>query len=1650
MKAHRPHNSTFPASSSRIARLVPIYILLFVWLAAPGLLHAQFSDIGAGLAGVGDATLAWADYDLDGDLDLLVAGKTPSGTKTTLYKNNGGSFSAVPNLPFIHISLGEVAWGDYDNDGDPDLLLTGQKNDGVATTQMYRNDTGSGSGSFTDINAGITAMKASMVDWGDFDGDGDLDFFIAGVGTDNLSITKVYRNNGGGKFSAIGAGLEGLRRGDGKWIDYDRDGDLDLLLTGRDTNDTRWSILYKNNNGSFSDSGINLPDVDLSAVTWADYDKDSYQELFVAGTSNSGIISRVYNNPLQSSGSIDLVTSLDGLEFASAQWGDYDMNGERDLAVMGINGSRNSHTRIYKWNGGSSFTDIGAGIIGLHKGALDWGDFDGDGDLDLAVAGYNSNDVAYTRIYRNTGNSSSTPPDPPFNLWTSKNGQTMNFGWGEALDRETPIHELTFNLRVGTSPGASNIVAPSSSRDGNMGTGNSYSIRNLSNGTYYWSIQTVDGSFTRSSYAFEQVFYIGDDQFSAMDVGLPAGAIRVGWGDLDNDGDLDAIMDNAYRNTNGKFSDMDVPLPRVQEAFLQVEDVDNDNDLDLLFHGDISDPQDGRGLVSGLYTNRSGSFSGAGVSIGFAYFCQQVYPNMILADVDNNGFPDLIHPYIGSDVDPQIGVRLNHNGAFEADFKPWGRNGNSGSLIAGDFTNDGKVDLYTVGLDNEQCNGPTASTLTNRGASFERMRNGPYSGWGGIPAFGDYDGDGRLDLMTSGHMFGQDDPGVRGDFAGIYRNTGNGFTLAAEILPDTWKSVSAWGDYDMDGDLDLLFTGATGSPLYENRNGTFVKIAGAFDEIEDIHAAWGDYDGDDDLDVLITGSLNGVAVTRVYSNTRSAKNDKPLAPTGLSASVNGASATLSWNAAKDEETPSSGLTYSVRIGTAPGKSDITSAEARSDGTLLTPRYGNVYHARNWTIQGLADGTYYWTVQAIDAGFMGSSFAAEKTFTVGNPPSTDFTDAGVNVIDVNEGDAEWGDYDNDGDLDLLIAGTTSSGRATKLYRNRRGSFIDSGINFTGLDLASLDWGDYDNDGNLDVIIMGRGGSNSHNTLLYRGTGSGFQQVNTGLPGLIAGSADWGDYDNDGDLDLLLTGRLSNLNNFAAVFRNVNGKFTNIGAGLQGIRRGQSAWVDYDVDGDLDILLTGRIDETIDRRTMLYQNNGGAFTEVADGLPDVDLSSIDWGDYDNDGDPDLLITGKSASVHIGRIYRNNSGTNTGTFTLVESLAAVEWSDARWGDYDNDGDLDILLTGRESNDNRLTRVYQNNGGSFSTIGAGMTGVSQSAVAWGDYDTDGDLDAFVTGQLSNNTRVSKLYKNMSSTPNSPPSAPGGLTHQIGADFLRLKWNQGTDDETLQGGLTYNLRLGTTPGGNEIIAAHSSGNGRRKLAEAGNIQHNRSWDIKPLAPGIYYWSVQSVDHGFAGSAFAGEQVFELVDPVLPVELTHFDAVLLDGGVQLRWETAGETNNAGFEIERAVDDGPFERLTFVEGRGTTTDAHSYRYEDLLIPFGATRVRYRLRQIDFDGAFSLSEEVTVDLAVPDAVSLWTNYPNPFNPTTEIRYELPAAVEIRLAVYDLTGKQVAVLAAGFQEAGRYSVAFDGSLLASGIYMYRLETPAKVVVRQMTLLK
>ena len=176
-----------------------------------------------------------------------------------------------------------------------------------------------------------------------------------------------------------------------------------------------------------------------------------------------------------------------------------------------------------------------------------------------------------------------------------------------------------------------------------------------------------------------------------------------------------------------------------------------------------------------------------------------------------------------------------------------------------------------------------------------------------------------------------------------------------------------------------------------------------------------------------------------------------------------------------------------------------------------------------------------------------------------------------------------------------------------------------------------------------------------------------------------------------------------------------------------------------------------------------------------------------------------------------------------------------------------------------------------------------------------------------------------------------------------------------------------------------------------------------------------------------------LVYGIVPVELTSFTASVNETDVTLNWVTATEINNQGFEIERASES-EFEKVGYIPGFGTTTEQHSYSFTDADLASGT--YTYRLKQIDFDGSFSYSETVEVEVVIPNIYSLLQNYPNPFNPSTKITFSLAADSKVSLKIFDVLGQEVTSLINQDLSAGIHNYTFNATSINSGVYFYRIE--------------
>jgi YD repeat-containing protein len=547
----------------------------------------------------------------------------------------------------------------------------------------------------------------------------------------------------------------------------------------------------------------------------------------------------------------------------------------------------------------------------------------------------------------------------------------------------------------------------------------------------------------------------------------------------------------------------------------------------------------------------------------------------------------------------------------------------------------------------------------------------------------------------------------------------------------------------------------------------------------------------------------------------------------------------------------------------------------------------------------------------------------------------FTDVSImlpSVVGPSIG-ASWADYDGDHDLDIYLSNWTTP---NALYRNDGASFSDasaSPINDSGRSVGAV-WGDYNNDGILDLYIA----NNSTANRLCRGIGGGkFVDATAGPLGDVeyAYSVAWIDYDNDSWLDLyIVNNRAPNKllhNNGGSSFTDVTtAPLDNAGSG-----RG-CAWADYDNDGDQDLYVTncGGVPVALAENVLLRNDGGGVFTNVTHGqLNDSGCGrGAAWGDYDNDGDMDLyLVNYGSANV----LFRNDGGVFTNVTNGVEGDAGNGIT-ASWGDYDLDGWLDLYLV--NNGPNKLLRNAGN--GTFIDVTSaplGDTGDGGGA-AWGDYDNDGDLDLL----LANGDDPNKLFRNDRS----------GDNHWLQVEL--------TGSSSNRAAIGTRLRLVT-----------------------GTLNQ-----IREVSGGSGYCSQNSLTVAFGmGTALVADSLI------------------------IQWPSGMDQILTNISANK--------RVFITEGEPVTGDEDHNR-------------------------------------VPSNCVLHPVFPNPFNPVTTIRFDLPERSRITLQIFDVTGQLVRTLISNQTiNAGPHDVMWDGKgdsdqSITSGIYFCRLQIGNKQLVQKMVLIK
>ncbi len=356
---------------------------------------------------------------------------------------------------------------------------------------------------------------------------------------------------------------------------------------------------------------------------------------------------------------------------------------------------------------------------------------------------------------------------------------------------------------------------------------------------------------------------------------------------------------------------------------------------------------------------------------------------------------------------------------------------------------------------------------------------------------------------------------------------------------------------------------------------------------------------------------------------------------------------------------------------------------------------------------------------------------------------------VSLTGILYGEAKWINIDNSGNDELLISGYDVNYEAySALYSYQADNIGLLPITVDPSYFSSIGKLDYNNDGFTDFIIKGLNAENTESTILYISDGNGsYTTQDLAIPGTSNGKMKIEDLNNDDLSDIIVTGSDDNYNYIAKLYlQNLDGNFIEADVPFFGSTYNDITIFDANNDGNIDVLLTG-FSGSYAPETKLYLNNGAAvFTESTTILADVYFSTSSAADYDNDGDMDVLISGFNSAYVPSTILYNNDGTGNFTENTAVTLRQLYWGTSNFVDYDNDGDLDIFLSGADANTNAYAKFYKNTNGDFTedtNAEIGIYGTYVSAADWSDYDNDGDLDFVLTGLNSNSDAITKVYTN-------------------------------------------------------------------------------------------------------------------------------------------------------------------------------------------------------------------------------------------------------------------------------------------------------------------
>ena len=1086
-----------------------------------------------------------------------------------------------------------------------------------------------------------------------------------------------------------------------------------------------------------------FPGLSQGDVSWGDFDNDGDKDVALMGVSNvSGAVTAIYENK-GSEGFVNTNQNFERVIDGTLEWADLNKDGFIDLIVSGYNGNEPS-TKVYLNRDASYFElDDTYNIPDLYATKLAFGDLDNDGDIDYLIVGYDSSDQVkrYFGFKRNSGDGYDlVTPNISFNigdylLILDKNSDGDN----DVVSNNGSVTNTLYSLSQGNGP-------------------NFYRLQNGGN------IIAFRGSSPGISQEEEE------DGITAPEELTTNGYVAVG--DLDNNGYNDFIITGEDSNgsgltklylgsPNGVNETSDYELEGLRDSTAEFIDYDKDGDLDIFLTG-VSD-------------------SGGNQTI--------------LYEVDvtsrlNQPKPNQAPPKITSTSYENLGggnVKLSWD-APEDDFSSeLGYNVRIGTTPGGSE------------LSNTESNLETGDRLINKAPptfnNFYIRQLDPGTYYWAVQAIdggykgGEFSEEQSFTLTYDWKILNQ---------GGIIDNSISGKT----------NPVLKFVDIDNDNDLDILYGGENSSTsILRNDDIKFTSIGNTLNNnLKYISVG----DINNDLSTDIFGSSNNSYYFSDGSNV-TYFNDVLYDAIGRIIDTNNDGKKELVVLGKSSQTSSAKLKLYVYDYNG-GFSSNSNNNRKDYSSQITSLLNSSYD--------LGDFDNDQDVDLILSGF--SAFDGIKTILYENvtEPGGELTLVATdnNLASVRDGSNDFIDFDSDGDLDVVMSGTSFSSDIFEVYLNNGSTTwprVD--VNLGGIRNTKVDLGDFNGDGYSDMLYTGTQTGSGKITKLSEFDPNNLTYIDSDfdVSDIKDAAVEFGDLDGDGDLDFVIAGTSESTS------QNIFRTYINFRNDSYDVLNPPSDRK-YDVlvkhDG-LDTTMKNTSSVEVAAIQLKYENDADVnFAESISSLSNL-----------NNGDRLTIVQNKNQVLVYGDVTKRFSSSSSYEPILVHNSA--------------DNTLKEIVSvagyvgGRLKSITSKSKIYEE--------GLTVNSLSKRKLkAMSINTTDTQSEEIIVNQRPDMPFIlSEEVVNQS--------------NNQGKTEVLLSWNQAFDDNTPSEGLTYSIKVGTSSGAEDVVSSNANTNGLLKSSQKGNAEHNTSWKLA-LQPGEYYWSVQSIDNSFNGSLFSPEKTFEI------------------------------------------------------------------------------------------------------------------------------------------------------------------------------------------------